>query len=314
MNINGRINELRKVMKKKGINAYIIPTFDPHQSEYLAEHYMTRVWISGFTGSAGTVVITEDKAILWTDGRYFIQAEKQLEDSEMELFKMNTPGFPSYTEWLKENLKEGDALGFNGKIFPQAGVERFEKVLGKDVKIIDEYDLVGEIWTDRPEEPRSNAFVHDVKYTGKTAKEKIEDLRERMEKKEATHTLIGSLDDIAWLYNIRGRDVECNPVVISYALVSQDGAWLFVNEEKIDKDVAGHLKENGIEVKGYEEVLEYVKNIEVGSKIYLDPNRVNRWLYKGIPSACKIVKGTNLTTEMKAVKNSTEIKNHFCLL
>lgn len=309
MNINKRVNELRKIMKEKGIKAYIIPTFDPHQSEYLADHYMTRVWISGFTGSAGTVVITEDKAILWTDGRYFIQAEKQLEDSEIELFKMNTPGFPSYTEWLKENLKEGETLGFNGRIFPQAGVEGLERALGKDVKIIDEYDLVGEIWTDRPEEPKSKAFVHDVKYTGKTAGEKIEDLREKMNKKDATHTLIGSLDDIAWLYNIRGRDVECNPVVISYALVSQDGAWLFVNEEKIDNDVAAHLKENGIEVKGYEEVLEYVKNIEIGSKIYLDANRVNRWLYKGIPSACKVVKGTNLTTLMKAAKNSTEIEN-----
>lgn len=309
MNINERIKQLREKMKEKGIKAYIVPTFDPHQSEYLADYYMTRVWISGFTGSAGTVVVTEDKAILWTDGRYFIQAEKELASSEIELFKMNTPGYPSYAQWLKENLKEGEALGFNGEIYPQAGVEKLEKTIGKDLKLVDEYDLVGEIWEDRPKEPKTKAFVHDVKYTGKTAREKIEELRKRMEKKDASHTLIGSLDDIAWLYNIRGRDVECNPVVISYALVSQNGAWLFVNKEKLDEEVLAHLKENGIEVKGYEEVRDYVEKIDQASKIYLDPNRVNRWLYKGIPETCEVVKGTNLTTEMKAIKNSTEIEN-----
>lgn len=310
VSINERINNLRSLMKERGITAYIIPTYDPHQSEYLADHYKTRVWISGFTGSAGTVVVTEKEAILWTDGRYFIQAEKELADSEIKLFKMGIPGFPTYTEWLKDNLSEGDNLGFDGKIFSQADVVKLEKSVGrKGIKFIDEYDLVGEIWTDRPEVPKSKAFIHEVKHTGKTAKEKIEVIREEMKKKDATHFLLGSLDDIAWVYNIRGRDVACNPVVISYALISQDEAWLFVDREKIDKSVESHLKENGIKVEDYEKVIDYVKNIEKKSKVFIDPARINRWLYKGIPVKCGIIEGTNITTEIKAIKNSVEIEN-----
>lgn len=310
MNINERINNLRNLMKERGITAYIIPTYDPHQSEYLADHYKTRVWISEFTGSAGTVVVTEKEAILWTDGRYFIQAEKQLSDSEIKLFKMGIPGFPTYIEWIKDNLKEGDSLGFNGKIFPQADVKKIEKAIGeKNVEIIDEYDLVGEIWADRPEVPNSKAFVHDVKYAGKTAKEKIEEVRKEMKKKGVKYFILGSLDDIAWVYNIRGRDVACNPVVISYALISRDKAWLFVNKEKIDESVKSHLEENGIEIEDYEKVIDYVKNIEKKSKVFIDPARTNRWIYKGIPEDCKIIEGTNITTELKGIKNSIEIKN-----
>ena len=310
MEVNQRINNLRQLMKDRGIDAYIIPTYDPHQSEYLADHYKARTWISGFTGSAGTVVITHKEAILWTDGRYFIQAEKQLEGSEVKLFKMGIPGFPTYTEWLTDNLEKGNTLGFDGKIVPQSDVERLEKALcKKDVKFIDEYDLVGEIWEDRPAVPNSKAFVHDVKYTGKTAKEKIEDVREKMKKKDATHFIIGSLDDIAWVYNIRGRDVSNNPVVVSYAMISQDDAWLFVNENKIGEDVREHLNENGIKIDDYDKVIDHVKAIEKDSIVFVDVNRINTWLYKGIPSECEIIRGRNITTELKGIKNPTEIKN-----
>ncbi|MCF6459539.1 aminopeptidase P family protein [Clostridium sp. Cult3] len=310
MKVKERINGLRNLMKQKGITAYIIPTSDPHQSEYLADHYKARVWISGFTGSAGTVVVTEKDAILWTDGRYFIQAEKELEGSGIELYKMGIPGFPTYTEWLKDNLEEGDTLGFDGKIYPQNDVERLEEQIGKKgIKFIDEFDLVGEIWTDRPAAPQSKAFVHEVKYTGKTAKEKIEEVRKEMEKKGATHFLVGSLDDIAWLYNIRGRDVANNPVVISYGLIAQDKAWLFVDGDKIDDEVRKYLNENGVEIEDYARVIDYVKNIEKGSKVFLDSTRINRWLYKGIPEDCQVIKGTNITTELKAIKNDVEIRN-----
>lgn len=310
MEAKERIDNLRRLMKDKGITAYIIPTSDPHQSEYLADYYKTRVWISGFTGSAGTVVVTEKDAILWTDGRYFIQAEKELKGSGIELYKMGIPGFPTYIEWLKDNLKEGDILGFDGKIYPQSDVERLEKEIGtKGIKLVDEYDLVGELWTDRPEAPKSKAFVHDVKYTGKTTTEKIEEVRKEMDKKGATHFLIGSLDDIAWLYNIRGRDVANNPVIVSYALVSKDDAWLFVDEDKVDDEVRKHLKENGVKIEDYDKVKDYVKKIEKGSKIFLDPTRINRWLYKGIPEHCEVIKGTNITTQLKAIKNEVEIKN-----
>lgn len=310
MEVNQKINSLRKLMKERGIKAYIIPTYDPHQSEYLADYYKTRVWISGFTGSAGTVVITDEKAILWTDGRYFIQAEKELEGSEIKLSKIGIPGFPTYTEWLADNLEKGDALGFNGKIVPQSDVEKLEKALGKkDIQFIDEYDLVDEIWEDRPEAPSSKAFVHELKYTGKTAKEKIEDVREKMKKKDITHFLIGSLDDIAWVYNIRGRDVANNPVVISYAMITEDKAWLFVDEKKIDEDVKKNLNENGIQIDDYDKVIDHVKAIEKDSVVFVDPSRINRWLYKNIPEDCEIIKGTNITTELKGIKNDVEIEN-----
>ena len=310
MEINQRINKLRKLMKEKGIDAYIIPTSDPHQSEYLADYYKTRVWISGFTGSAGTVVITHNKAILWTDGRYFIQAEKELKESEIQLSKMGIPGYPTYTEWLRNNLEKGSTLGFNGKIFSILDVERLEKELeGREIKFIDEYDLVGEIWEDRPAAPSSKAFLHEIKYTGKTAKEKIADVRKKMEKQSITHFILGSLDDIAWLYNIRGRDVANNPVIISYAMITKDQAWLFVDEEKIDENVKKNLNENGVEIHDYNKVIDYVKAMEKDSTVFLDPSRINTWLYNAIPRECEIKRGTNITTELKGVKNPTEIAN-----
>jgi len=310
MKVNDKIKNLRSLMKERGIKAYIIPTYDSHQSEYLADYYKTRVWISGFTGSAGTVVVTEDEAILWADGRYWIQAENQIAGSEIKLFKMGVPGVPTYIEWLKDTLNRGDTVGFDGKIFPQSDFMQLENSLkSKEVKFIEDYDLVGELWTDRPALPDSKAFVLDVKYAGKTAKEKIEEVRKEMNKKEADYFILGSLDDIAWVYNIRGNDIACNPVVISYALISKEKAWLFVDKSKIDGKVSAYLKENGVEIEDYDSVIDYVKNIEKNSKVFLDPSRINRWLYKGIPESCQILEGTNITTELKAIKNSVEIEN-----
>jgi Xaa-Pro aminopeptidase len=310
MTINERLKKLRKLMSEKGINAYIVNTGDPHQSEYVADYYKGRIWVSGFTGSAGTVVITQDEAILWTDGRYFIQAEKELEGSEYKLFKMRIPGYPTYSQWLNEKLKDGDTLGFDGEVFSQSSVEGLEKEFkGKDIKFIDEYDLVGEIWEDRPSIPKGEAFIHEVKYTGKTGKEKIEEVRKEMEKQNIDYVLIGSLDDIAWVYNIRGKDVLHNPVVISYALVSKDEAYLFVDKEKINSEVKNFLDENNVQIVAYEEIIDYIKSLDKNSKIYLDKNRINRWIYKSIPSECTIESGMDITTKLKGIKNSTEIEN-----
>ncbi len=310
MNVNEKIKALRKLMKEKAIDAYIVPTSDPHQSEYLADYYQTRVWLTGFTGSAGTAVVTEDKAILWTDGRYFIQAAKELEGSEFELYKIGIPGYPTYSEWLAENLDDKSTIGFDGKNFPQAGLDTLKAAMGrKEINFNIEDDLIDPIWEDRLEEPKTDAFVHELKYTGYSAKEKIEQVREQLKKKSASHTVIGSLDDIAWLYNIRGRDVSCNPVVISYAIVSLDEAYLFVNEEKLDQEVRNHLTQNGIKIEDYSRVRNFLEGISKESVVYLNPNFVNAWLYAGIPSDCHIVKGLNITTELKAIKNETEIKN-----
>lgn len=310
MNVNERVKRLRELMKTKGITAYIVPTSDPHQSEYVADCYKTRAWISGFTGSAGTVIITQDEAILWTDGRYFIQAENQLEGTEYKLFKIGIPGFPTYTEWLKDNLKDGDSIGFDGKVFAQSSVESIEKELkDKDIEFIDEYDLVGAIWEDRPSIPESIAFIHETKYTGKSAKEKVEEVRNEMKKLNVDYFLLASLDDIAWMYNIRGNDIANNPVVISYALISKDKAYLFVNKNKINDDVEASLKENQIELYPYEEVVNVVNSFEKGTKILLEKDRINRWLYTNIPAECKIVNDTNITTKLKGIKNPVEVEN-----
>lgn len=308
MKVKERIESLRKLMEERGITAYIIPTYDAHQSEYIADHYKSRVWISGFTGSAGTVVITKDEAILWADGRYWIQAENQISGSGIELYKMGANGVPTYAEYLKNKLKNEDIIGFDGKVFPQSDLKKLKSILGdKEVKFIEDYDLVDQIWTDRPKVPNAKTFPLDVKYAGKSPEEKLEEVREKMKEKDVEYFLLASLDDIAWLYNIRGNDIESNPVVISYALISMDKAHLFVNREKIDDQVSNHLKENKIEIDDYNNVIEYIKNMKEDSKVFLDPSKINRWLYKGIPESCKVVEGTNITTSLKAIKNDTEI-------
>lgn len=310
MNVNERISSLRKLMIEKGITAYLIPTSDPHQSEYVADYYKGRTWISGFTGSAGTIIITQDEAILWTDGRYFIQAENELSGSEFKLYKMATPGFPTYVEYLGETLKDGHALGFDGRLVSQAEVEKIKYSLyEKQISLIDKYDLVGDIWNDRPDAPLGNMFVHEVKYTGLSASEKIDRVRVEMRKKNADYYLLSSLDDIAWVYNVRGKDVPNNPVVISYALITLVSSFIFVDGKKINKEVESHLLDNGISIAGYEEIGDYVKNFQKGSRVLLDKTRVNRWLYSSIPSSCKIVDEMNITTVLKGIKNATEIEN-----
>ena len=308
MNVNQRISNLRKLMTEKGITAYLIPTSDPHQSEYVADYYKGRIWISGFTGSAGTVIITQNEAILWTDGRYFIQAENEISGSEYKLFKMATPGFPTYIEYLSDRLKAGDTLGFDGKLVNQGDVEKIENSLKEaDIKFIDQYDLVGDIWDTRPEEPTGAMFVHEAKYTGLTTSEKIQQVRDEMKKKNADYFLLSSLDDIAWLYNIRGKDVPNNPVVISYALVTLVSAFLFVDSVKLNPEVKSFLEDNGVSIAAYEEIWDYVKHFGENSKVLLEKSRVNRWIYSAISSSCKVIDEMNITTLLKGVKNKTEI-------
>ena len=310
MSINERVNKLRELMKSKEITVYIVPTSDPHQSEYLASHYKGRTWISGFTGSAGTVVITQTQANLWTDGRYFIQAENQLKGSEYKLFKMGVPGVPTYIQWLKDNIKSGDTIGYDGKVFSQTTAERLEKEFdGLGVGFNDKFDLVGEIWEDRPKLTNEQAFYHELKYTGISASEKIENVRENIKAKNADYFLIGSLDDIAWLYNIRGKDVKSNPVIISYALISMGKAYFFVDKDKISDEVKSFLNDNGVSVLLYEDVIDFVRNLESDSTVILEKDKINRWIYNAIPKECKIIDELNYTTILKGKKNETEIEN-----
>nr|WP_198927474.1 aminopeptidase P family protein [Tissierella creatinophila] len=307
--INERLESLRKLMKEKEIDAYIVPTKDPHGSEYVAEYYKGRSFISGFTGSAGNVVITSDRALLWTDGRYFIQAENELKGSEYNLMKMGEKDVPSFTRWLKDNLKDRAKLGFDGKLFSQAEVEILKKLLKeKDIELIDEFDLVGEVWKNRPELPSGKAYSLDKKYAGFTPKEKIEQVRNSMKEKDADIFLISSLDDIAWVFNLRGSDIAYNPVVISYAAITKDRALLFVDKEKIEEKVESFLNENKIEIKEYEEISNFIESLK-DENVLLDKNRINRWLYKSLNETVKVIDDIDITTKLKANKNEIELEN-----
>ena len=310
MNINGKLKELRKLMKDEGIDYYIEPSADPHQSEYLADHFKTRAFITGFTGSAGTALITDKEAILWTDGRYFIQAEKQIRDNEFKLYRMNTPGYPSLHEWLEENVGYGATIGLNGKIFSQGAVEKIEETLReKKVRIHYEDDLIGGIWEDRPELPVRDAFILEEEYAGKSTAEKLRDVREEMAKRNATHFVLGSLDDIAWLYNIRGWDVDNNPVIISYAMVTEDFAILFVDGRKIPESVKSALYDSGVVLADYESIGQHLRKLSKNSRVLLQKDRINTSLFHAIPKSCRIIDNENMTTAMKGIKNPVEIKN-----
>ncbi|TCO75218.1 aminopeptidase P family protein [Marinisporobacter balticus] len=310
MNIKEKINSLRQWMCSKNIDAYIIPSFDAHQSEYVAEHWKSRTFISGFTGSAGTVVVTKDKAGLWTDGRYFIQAEKQLEGSGIKLFKMMQPNVPTYVDWIYALLNPGGTVGFDGKVFPTSTVKSMEKKYArKNIRINAEYDLIDFIWDDRPASPLDTIFTHPIKYAGKSRTEKIDQVRAHMQKKDVTHYLLGSLDDIAWLFNIRGNDIHCSPVAISYALISQNEANLFIDHRKVPKDIRQELEDADIIIKEYNEIENCLKNLKNTDRVLLDPDKINIWLYHAIPNACEKIEQLNITTSLKAVKNPIEIEN-----
>lgn len=310
METNHKLSSLRKLMLEKGIDAYIIPSFDAHQSEYVPEHWKSRAWVSGFTGSAGTVVVTMNESGLWTDGRYFIQAEEQLKGSEIKLFKMREPNVPTVTEWIENNLECGKTVGFDGKVFSCKEVEEMKDSFDKKgIRINSEYDLIMDIWEDRPDLPLEKVFIHEVKYTGMTTKEKIEVVRSKMKEKGVDQYILSSLDDIAWLFNIRGRDVSNNPVTISYALISLEDAYIFINNKKVTSEVKKFLNQNGVEIKEYLDIEESLKSIDKTSKIYYDPSKTSIWIYNSIPSSCEKLEGKDIVMLLKATKNDVEIEN-----
>lgn len=310
MNTNEKLKKLRKLMEEHAIDAYIVNTADPHLSEYVHDHYKTRVWISGFTGSAGTALITKDKALLWADGRYFIQAEAQIKDSEFELMKIATPGYPKMEDWLVQNLKKGNTVALDGLNYSQSGYEALtEKLSSFDISVNADVDLIGEIWEDRVSLPCGKTFILDEKYTGRSASEKLQAVREKMTSEGANGYVIGSVDDIAWLFNVRGSDVPNNPVVISYALITQESALIFVDREKLTKEVRKYFKANGVEIRPYEGIFNRVKKLGRNAVVFLDKSSINHRLFASLPRGCKVIAKTNITTNLKAIKNETEIEN-----
>lgn len=308
MNINSRIESLRKVMKEKHIDAFIIPSSDNHGSEYVSEYFRVRAWISGFTGSAGTVVITLKEAHLWTDGRYFLQAADQIKESEFVLERMGEPGVKTYTQWIVDNLSSGDTVSFNGKVLTTYELHELEGAFKeKSINIRPEEDIFNELWNDRPTMPKETVFIHEVKYAGKTLLEKLSQVRDELQRENVDNFLLASLDDIAWLLNLRGNDVKCNPVFLSYLLLEKESCTLYIDKEKLDNKVIAYLNENGVEIKEYEEIINDLKKLS--GSIVFDPSKTNVWLASSIPSGVNIKEEKAITTLLKAKKNKIELKN-----
>ncbi|WP_042199291.1 aminopeptidase P family protein [Paenibacillus camerounensis] len=310
MNIKDRVEKLRQLMRANQMEAYIIPSYDAHQSEYVAEHWKGREWISGFTGSAGTVVITLEDAGLWTDGRYYIQAEEQLAGSGIRLFRMADPEVPFYSEWLADVLKEGSVVGFDGNVFSIQMVRRMEKDLqAKSISLHVNQDFIGALWEDRPEIPKGTVFTHDVRYAGKSRTAKLNEVRTEMNKLGANYYCLTSLDDIAWLLNIRGADVPNNPVVISNVIVAEHTSYLFIDSGKVPSVVRLELEAEGIALREYDEIHSFLGNLSSGDTIIFDTNKTNSRVYNAINSHTKKVEHPDITTHLKAIKNEVEIKN-----
>lgn len=303
-----RLSALREKMQEKGIAAYIIPSQDPHMSEYVAPRWASRAYISGFDGSAGTAVITTDKAGLWTDSRYFLQASEQLAGSGIELFKMGLAETPSIAEWLKQVLPAGSKVGFDGSVFPHSEVISYGNAFEvKDLSLIGDFDLMDDVNPDRPSLPTEQIYEQELKYAGKSRTEKLSQVREAMTKNEADYHVITTLDDIAWLFNLRGSDVGFNPVFYAYSLISKDAAELFIKLDKVPDEVKSSLESDGVTISDYDDIFSRLSSIESGKSVLLDDAKINEKLYSSINSEARIINGKTISTLLKARKNSTEI-------
>jgi len=303
-----KIDRIRQLMKSRNIAALIVPSADPHQSEYIAEHWRVIEWLTGFSGSAGTVVITHDRAVLWTDFRYYIQAENQISGTVFELYRMGEPGVPGFEKYLAGALKPGDTVGIDGKLLSMNLKKKYETMLEKKaIELNSDIDFIDAVWKDRPQLPDSEAFSFSKAYAGVSRVEKISRIRAEMDDLNASYHLISTLDDIAWTLNLRGSDVHTNPVNIAFVLISPEKVVLFIKREKIIDRLETDLQQSGVEIAEYECIYDALSHIEESSSILVDPENINCRLYHSINKTCRIVEKTNPSIAFKAVKNSVEI-------
>ncbi len=304
------IVDLRKVMQREGIDAWISPSSDAHQSEYPTEYDKCRRFLSGFTGSAGTLLVMKEEAYLWTDGRYFLQAENELKDSGITLMKMGEPGVPTLDELLEEKLKSGEVLGFNGSLLSfSEGKVIAGKVVKNGVKLAIGKEITDEVWTDRPKRPHTKVFILEEKYAGKSAAKKISEVRERMKGRDLL--IVSSLSDIAWLTNLRAFDIKCNPLFLSYFILESDKATLFIQEEALSDEVRKYLDENGIDIKPYDSFDETVAGIK-NKQIMFDEADVSYKTFISISkkeNANKLYSVLSPVTYLKNIKNDIEVLN-----
>lgn len=303
--IQERLKALRAEMEKRGIDIYIVPTSDFHQSEYVGEYFKARKYMTGFTGSAGTAVITLKEAGLWTDGRYFIQAAAQLEGSTVKLFKMGEEGVPKVEEYVKSKLNEGGCVGFDGRVMDAKSGDAYAKMAEeKNASLYVKEDLVGLIWKERPELPAHKTWVLEESYAGRTAAEKIADVREKMKEEGADVHILSSLYDIAWLLNLRGGDIDHVPVFLSFLSVEEKEVILFVNEKILDESVLAHLKESGVTTRPYEEIYDYAQGLS-GVKVMVSMAETNYRIAECVRKQAEIIDRPNPSELLKAVKNET---------
>ena len=303
MEINKKIEEARKVMEKYKVDAYIVTSSDYHQSEYIDTYFKGREYLSGFTGSAGVLVIFKDEACLWTDGRYHIQAEKQLKGSEVKLFKQGNLGVPTYKEYIVSKLAENSKIGIDAKILLSSDVN--EILSKKKYKIVD-FDLLDKVWDGRKALPNGKIFILEDKYTGKSYKEKVKEIRKVLKEKGADYNIISSLDDIAWIYNFRGCDIIHNPVALSFTIISEKKSTLYINEKKVDKKAQKYFKDNKVELKEYFEFFKDIKKLK--GNILVDFNKISYAIYEAITKN-NLINSMNPSTYLKAHKNEIEIAN-----
>lgn len=310
MIVQERIQKLQELMKKQSIQIYIVPTADYHESEYVGEHFKARKFLTGFTGSAGTAVVLQDKACLWTDGRYFIQAARELEGSGIILQKIGEPGVPTIEEFLKQELPDQGVIGFDGRTVGVAKGQEYAKIAaGKGGSVRYDLDLVDAIWEDRPPLSEKPAFLLDIQYAGETVEDKLGRVQKAMEEEGADVFVVTSLDDIGWLLNIRGNDVEYFPLLLSYAVILKDGVELYADERKFSEEIRTHFRENHVTVHPYEAVYERMKTFTKEQTVMLDPEQMNYALFSDISEEVPKVQVENPIVLMKCVKNEVEAEN-----
>jgi len=305
--IHERIANLRSTLAAQDLTAIIVPSADPHLSEYLPEYWQARLWLSGFTGSVGTLVVTADFAGLWTDSRYWVHAADQLEGTGITLEKL-APGQPNHIDWLADHLQEGDSVAVDGNVLSIAEQDRLLNAFdANDITLITERDLLTEIWTDRPALPAAKLYAHDEQFLAQSAPSKLAAVREGMAKAGATHHLLSSLDDIAWLTNLRGADVDYNPVFLSHMLIDADKATLFVDTDKVSKDIAQSLKDSGITLADYSAVQDALSALTPDDLLLLDPSKVAVGTLSKMADDVGFIEQMAPSTLLKSVKSYADI-------
>ena len=304
-----RLSDLRREMKSRGIDIYVVPTADFHGSEYVGEHFKARQFITGFTGSAGTAVITAEEAGLWTDARYFLQADAQLKDSGVTLYRIGEEGVPTLQEFLADKLPQGGCISFDGRTVSGSEGRAYRKLADdKKGRLSVDEDLIGLIWADRPPLPAGKVWRYGIEYAGKTTAEKLAAVRKEMEKAGADRHILTSLYDIAWLLNVRGSDIAFVPVVLSYLAITKEACIWFVQNEAVPEEIAADLGTCGVVLRPYNDVYDYVKTIRAGEKVLMDTGSANYRLCSALPAGVVLRDQMNPTTPMKAAKNEAELK------